>query len=394
MFQKAWNVIKGHYFVSSCIIFVVICGIIALVAVLALKQDAGESGEGEEVVAVQDRERDLSLKTNAYDFINSAMTDYYTALANNDQDKIKEYVEYISDNELFNIAVKSNYIESYENITCYTQDGFAPDSYYVYVSYDIKMVNYETTLPGLVGLYYAPNGAGKYYIYRRDDMDQELVSDFYDAYSVQEVKDLFTQVTDEYNVAIASDPALAEFMGGFETLVKDEMAKLIAIDEAGEAADGNASTETGTTDGDGSETTTPVNNAPEIVKATTKVNVRASDSENAEKIGSVIEGAELTRLETKVNGWSKIIYNGQEGYIKSDYLVPVGGDDTQTTDPDKTYVTVSENVNVRKEASMDAERVVLAQAGDKFELVEKLSNGWTKVKYNGQDAFIKSEYVQ
>ncbi|MCR4686092.1 MAG: SH3 domain-containing protein [Lachnospiraceae bacterium] len=392
MFQKAWNVIKGHYFVSSCIIFVVICGIIALVAVLALKQDAGESGEGEEVVAVQDRERDLSLKTNAYDFINSAMTDYYTALANNDQDKIKEYVEYISDNELFNIAVKSNYIESYENITCYTQDGFAPNSYYVYVSYDIKMVNYETTLPGLVGLYYAPNGAGKYYIYRRDDMDQELVSDFYDAYSVQEVKDLFTQVSDEYNVAIASDPALAEFMGGFETLVKDEMAKLIAIEEAGEAAEGN--TEVVTTDGDGNETTEPVNAGPEIVKATTKVNVRASDSENAEKIGSVIEGAELTRLETKVNGWSKIIYNGQEGYIKSDYLVPVGGDDTQATDPDKTYVTVSENVNVRKEASMDAERVVLAQAGDKFELVEKLSNGWTKVKYNGQDAFIKSEYVQ
>jgi uncharacterized protein YgiM (DUF1202 family) len=392
MFQKAWNVIKGHYFVSSCIIFVVICGIIALVAVLALKQDAGESGEGEEVVTVQDRDRDLSLKTNAYDFINSAMTDYYTALANNDQDKIKEYVEYISDNELFNIAVKSNYIESYENITCYTQDGFAPNSYYVYVSYDIKMVNYETTLPGLVGLYYAPNGAGKYYIYRRDDMDQELVSDFYDAYSVQEVKDLFTQVTDEYNVAIASDPALAEFMGGFETLVKDEMAKLIAIEEAGEAAEGN--TEVVTTDGDGNETTEPVNAGPEIVKATTKVNVRASDSENAEKIGSVIEGAELTRLETKVNGWSKIIYNGQEGYIKSDYLVPVGGDDTQATDPDKTYVTVSENVNVRKEASMDAERVVLAQAGDKFELVEKLSNGWTKVKYNGQDAFIKSEYVQ
>ncbi len=392
MFQKAWNVIKGHYFVSSCIIFVVICGIIALVAVLALKQDAGESGEGEEVVAVQDRDRDLSLKTNAYDFINSAMTDYYTALANNDQDKIKEYVEYISDNELFNIAVKSNYIESYENITCYTQDGFAPNSYYVYVSYDIKMVNYETTLPGLVGLYYAPNGAGKYYIYRRDDMDQELVSDFYDAYSVQEVKDLFTQVTDDYNVAIASDPALAEFMGGFETLVKDEMAKLIAIEEAGEAAEGN--TEVVTTDGDGNETTEPVNAGPEIVKATTKVNVRASDSENAEKIGSVIEGAELTRLETKVNGWSKIIYNGQEGYIKSDYLVPVGGDDTQATDPDKTYVTVSENVNVRKEASMDAERVVLAQAGDKFELVEKLSNGWTKVKYNGQDAFIKSEYVQ
>ena len=65
------------------------------------------------------------------------MTDYYNALANNDQDKIKEYVEYISDNELFNIAVKSNYIESYENITCYTQDGFAPNSYYVYVSYDI-----------------------------------------------------------------------------------------------------------------------------------------------------------------------------------------------------------------------------------------------------------------
>ena len=63
-------------------------------------------------------------------------------------------------------------------------------------------------------------------------------------------------------------------------------------------------------------------------------------------------------------------------------------------DGEKKYVSAIDNVNIRSEADIDAERVGFAYNGDKLEFVEKLSNGWTKIKYNGKDAYVKSDYVQ
>ena len=69
-------------------------------------------------------------------------------------------------------------------------------------------------------------------------------------------------------------------------------------------------------------------------------------------------------------------------------------DTNQNNNEAKKYVTATDNVNIREEADIDSERVGFAYNGDKFELVEKLSNGWTKIKYNGKDAYVKSDYVK
>ena len=108
----------------------------------------------------------------------------------------------------------------------------------------------------------------------------------------------------------------------------------------------------------------------------------------------------------------------KEAYIKSDYLEVVdsdknNNDDTGNTDDntqtaqnntdtsnnnnndgEKKYVTALDNVNIRAEADIDSERVGFAYNGDKLEFVEKLGNGWTKIKYNGKDCYVKSDYVQ
>ena len=55
------------------------------------------------------------------------------------------------------------------------------------------------------------------------------------------------------------------------------------------------------------------------VTATTNINVRAAASETAEKLGVAIGGDTLD-LVANEGDWCKIIYNGQIGYVKAEYV--------------------------------------------------------------------------
>ena len=163
------------------------------------------------------------------------------------------------------------------------------------------------------------------------------------------------------------------------------------------------------------EETQPQNQpAASTVRATDVVNIRSSDSEEADKIDKAQIGQEFPLLEEKGNGWSKVAYNGGEAYIKSDYLEPVfeevlaaeGTENEETAENEENSaentandtvsgtVTVIESVRVRKSASTDAEALGTVYAGDELELIMKQADGWTKIKYKGQTAFVKSDYVE
>lgn len=58
----------------------------------------------------------------------------------------------------------------------------------------------------------------------------------------------------------------------------------------------------------------------ETVHTTREVNLRKGPSTERQIIGRVPEGTELTRIATTSNEWSKVIYEGQEGYISSKYI--------------------------------------------------------------------------
>ena len=149
------------------------------------------------------------------------------------------------------------------------------------------------------------------------------------------------------------------------------------------------------------------------VRATDVVNIRSSDSEEADRLDKAQIGQEFTLLEEKGNGWSKIQYNDREAYIKSDYLEVVVETEQSETGVDSTddiqeasvsnsgvqasgteTVEVTESVRVRKSASTSSEALGTVYAGDKLQLVMKQADGWTKVIYDGQTAYVKSEYVK
>ena len=65
--------------------------------------------------------------------------------------------------------------------------------------------------------------------------------------------------------------------------------------------------------------TAGITDAVGTVTATSNVNVRSAADENAERLG-VLSGGESAELLGNENGWCKINYNGEVGYVKEDFV--------------------------------------------------------------------------
>ena len=62
-------------------------------------------------------------------------------------------------------------------------------------------------------------------------------------------------------------------------------------------------------------------------------------------------------------------------------------------EPEVQKVKVNTLVNVRKSASATADKVGTASVGSIYEVLEVMQNGWTRINYDGTQAYIKSEFL-
>lgn len=357
----------------------------------------------EEVLTVPDE----PLEENAYAQVNALVKEYYQAMADGDVTKVASLMTGLDDKEQIKIAKKSEYVESYPTITCYTKIGPEENSYIVYAYYEVKLVDYETLTPGLNALYVCQKEDGSYYINGETQSDE--VIDYCEVLSSQDdVVDLINTVQVRYNEIKAENEELSKFLDELPDLltaaVGEELAKLEA---AQEAATAEAETETETE----AETETEEASVETVVekraKATDVVNVRSSDSQEADKVGKAQIGDEFTVLEEKANGWSKIEYEGEEAFIKSEFLeiieeveveVEVEADEEDVAaaadSPSSGTATVKETINVREKASTSADKLGVCYQGDTLEVVTKQADGWTKVKYKNKTGYVKSEFLE
>ena len=71
------------------------------------------------------------------------------------------------------------------------------------------------------------------------------------------------------------------------------------------------------------ETPAPSGDGTEVNKETRfkeSTNVRKDRSTDSERLALGYQGEHVTQVMDYSDGWSKIIYNGQEGYCKTEYL--------------------------------------------------------------------------
>ncbi|MBO5292682.1 MAG: SH3 domain-containing protein [Lachnospiraceae bacterium] len=350
---------------------------------------------------------DVPLEENAYPEINDLMHCYFAALADGDLETILSLKSYTSEEEQIRIQKKSEYIESYPQVDCYTKIGPMEDSYLVYVYYEALFYGYSVQVPGISSYFICRNEEGNYWIF--DGAVDENVENYIAEISAQEdVRDLFNRADVKYVEAKESDETLSalleELPQKLKTAVAEELAAKVTETEASEPE-----TEIETEE----VQETPVT---QIVAANDVVNIRSSDSETADKLGKAEVGQQFTLLENRGNGWSKIDFNGREAFIKTEFLTVVGAQTAdendaenagqedeagqagqnagEPSDPSGKTVRVKESVNIRKSASENGERIATVYQGEVLQVIMKQADGWTKIKYNGQTAYVKSEYVE
>ena len=367
-----------------------------LAAEAVAQQENGASVEGLSTPEYQ-------LEENAYPEINSIVRTYYDAQASGDIETISSLNTYLNDIEKIRVEELSKYIENYPVLNVYSKPGLSENTYVAYVYSEVKFVDMDQELPGMQTYYIGQNEDGTYFI--NDGTYDDSVWNYIKEVTLQDdVVDLNNKVVVEYNDLLANDEELNEFVGYLKEKINEEVGEILAEAETPVESE----TEVEVASAEDEETADAANvNVIKTVKTTDVVNIRKSDSETADKIDKAQVGQEFKLLEQRGNGWSKVEYNGTEAYIKSDYLevvseeTVIGNTGTesaqQTTSSNDTVsgtVKVKENVRVRKSASTDSESLGTAYVGEKLELIMKQADGWTKVNYKGQTAFVKSDYVE
>jgi uncharacterized protein YgiM (DUF1202 family) len=206
-----------------------------------------------------------------------------------------------------------------------------------------------------------------------------------------DVVELCNKIEVEYKELCIARPELFNYISQVEQEVKTAAGLILAqqiSEESGEEGE-TESTEEGGDAGLG-ETETSEETGPVYATTTATVNVRSSDSETADKINKVSANTQVQVLEQRANGWTKILYGGKEGFIKSQYLsIAESASDAEVIGT----VTAITTVNVRLTASTTATKLGVVAEGESLSLVAN-DGEWCKVIYNGQIGYVKAEYVQ
>ena len=141
------------------------------------------------------------------------------------------------------------------------------------------------------------------------------------------------------------------------------------------------------------------NSTKKAAKLTDAVNVRKTPSTDADIVGILKKGTEIEVLEQMNNGWTKINHPNGPAYVKSDYVKIIGEVEEETKEETTTAVTtkkakLTDTVNVRKNSSTSADIIGILNKGSEIEVIEQMSNGWTKIKHPNGTAYVKSDFVE
>lgn len=401
------------------ILVVILLIVLVVVLVQCSSKDKEKSAkkaeeESVEVIPVEEPEEAEAesdeLQVNAYENVNALVSQYFTALQTGDIESYKKICNDLSAEDQVRITKKSEFIESYQNIVCYSKKGPIDNSYIVFAYYEIKFKDVASVAPGLKSLYICTDDSGALYI-NDAELDAEVEAYINQLAAEDDVKQLIETVNAKYNEVVSADQQLRVFITNL-TDVLDQAVAAANQAAAATATDPNAAA--ATTDPNAAATAVDPNAAAattdpnaaaaqqaaaqpagqavnETVMLIDTANVRSDANETATKLGTAYMGESYTRTAVLDSGWSKISYNNQDGYIKSEFLTT---DPTQVAASTNETVTVKETVNVRKSADEGAGRLGVAYQGETYTRTMDYGNGWSEIDFKGTKGYVKSDYLQ
>lgn len=338
MEQKNWKELLQKY--KNYIIVLVIL----LVAVVTLARSCGQNTTKENTEGAQqeqteqpdqseetaEAEEPNELEENTHSSVERLVSKYLDCIVSGDTDALSEIVDELSDSDKEEVQKLSKAYESYSNLQCYTKKGPEDDSYIVFVCCDMKITGVETLAPYISCLYVsAKDDSGNRYIrYNNVEEDQELQAYVQELEQDPEVKALYDDVNTRYQEALESDAALSEFIqnatGKANENTEAAEQEASATEETTEQEDAQeVETEEPAAEEQTEETaeeTPAAETQKRETRVTESVNIRSEASTDSDRIALAYQGDAITQIESYDNGWSKVEYKGETGYVKTEFL--------------------------------------------------------------------------
>lgn len=424
---------KYRRYIAAGVLFIAM--VIVLVKCTGSQKTPTEPVQDEQTTDQADLAEEFQV--DAVPEINTLVADYYKAYQEGDIDALETLAQPISDTEKSYIKLFSEYVESYDNLKCYTKSGLGEGEYVVSVYLEMKFKGVETTAPGLDFFYVRTDETGKPYIdnaysqFNQSNMEnstqadvQALINEFEQA---DDVVALQQEVQQKYDQAIETDPQLAAMANETIPNAISEWVQSLTqadadnTDQPSDTDEANAGENNNADDSDQKDDQNeekPADNADENTDTSDKnsdgkaktayaldgINLRKSPGTDAKIVTQISLGDKLKIYpDTKKDGWVKASYKKKKGYVKLEYITTkksdIKGADTTENEPAKALpqgkeITLSDSVNVRVSMSETADRVGLAFKGDTVKVIQSYAEGWTKVEWNGQTGYIKTELIK
>lgn len=307
--NDAFHVLKDKKTLVTCILAIII--VLILIFLLSQcnksKTDENES-HSEEIVKTNAEEttQDPSyyeLKQDAVPALNDLVHTYFAAMENCD---VEQYTNVVTGDDMTaeKLEKKGEFIESYQNITCYTKPGMTEGTYIAYVYYEVKFHNVDTLAPALIQLYVCSNEDGTMY-FNAGALDAELSAYINTMNSAEDVLALNEETQRKLSEATESDERLTRLIQKFreganyeEPEVEPEPETNVPIDEM------------------------EFEDRDEAVLTTTTVRVRSTPTtETEDNILGLLEAGETVTRTGFNSQWSRIEYKGEVAYVATQYLI-------------------------------------------------------------------------
>ena len=120
------------------------------------------------------------------------------------------------------------------------------------------------------------------------------------------------------------------------------------------------------------------------------VNFRKGPGTNYSSIAKLNKGVKVEFLGTQ-GSWTKLKYNGIEGYVHSNYVSTASTNNSEET-VKTTKVVTGSSVNLRKGPGTSYTVIKALSRGTEVGYISE-SNGWAKVSYNGTVGYMSAKYL-
>ncbi len=293
---------------NSRLVIIVLAVIILIVIVLILQAVLGRrSSDSEEPETVDEvleevvEETAPELEKDAVPEVNELVNSYFEAMKTYD---VELYTILVTGDSMTEekLEKKGEFIDDYQNISCYTLPGLTDGTYVAYVYYEILFHNVDIPCPSLIWLYICTNDYGQLYI-DAGSLDSATEDYINSTWVNEQVMALIEETDNKMQEAINEDETLGMFVD--------------MLQEGASYTEGETETATGA----GSEEMV-FEERDETVITTDVVRIRSTPETGGDNVLQTVElGTELHR--TGYNeSWSRIKLNdGTEAYVSSEYVI-------------------------------------------------------------------------